>query len=781
MFKRFFDTPLFITAVVLITLSIAVSYFSINARINILKKQKYQETSNEIKSVLKIFIDEKKEALELISLALADDIKIKKAIIDHNRTELNLERFTNRLRNHTEIKNLWIQILLRDGTSFQRSWTDKSGDNISNVRLDIAKVVKEPRIMNSISVGKFDLTFKSTIPIEENNEVIGFIESIAKFNSITKKMKQRGVDMLILVDDAYKSQLKYPFTKTFVDEFYVANTDAKPELLDYVKHFGVEKILGIEEYFVAQDIHQLITIFHLNDVNNDPMGYFLHFKDLKSIDLEPIMRIRDRLVLLSSLAILLLASAFYYFYIKRYRLFMDKLNEKLEDEVANKTLELEEKNENLRHLAQHDPLTQLPNRLLFMDRLEQAIKQAKRRESTVSILFLDLDRFKEVNDTYGHEIGDKLLTETTSRLSASLRECDTIARLGGDEFTVIVEGLESKQLMVVVQKIITAMQAPVKINTHLLHASFSIGVSSYPNDGDSPDLLLRNADTAMYKAKESGRNTYAFYDHTMTEKMFARIIMEREIRKAIEDEAFHINYQPKLNARTNTVIGLEALIRWNHPKKGFISPVEFIPLAEEIGLIDKIDEWMMRNSLKTVKKWRNQGLSFGRLSLNTSMKQLEDKQFVEQVKSILVETDCSASLLELEITEGQIMKNPKLAINALSAFRTLGIHISVDDFGTGYSSLSYLKRLPINSLKIDRSFIQDIVSSEDDAAIVRTIIVLGKSMKLGLIAEGVETQEQKDYLVGYGCENIQGYFYSKPLNEEDCCAFLKAHTAEELL
>jgi len=410
--------------------------------------------------------------------------------------------------------------------------------------------------------------------------------------------------------------------------------------------------------------------------------------------------------------------------------------------------------------------------MLFLDRLEQNIRYAKRHNTHVSVFFLDLDRFKEINDTFGHEAGDRLLQHITQRLKTCVREYDTIARLGGDEFTIIIEGANNKQLVSIIQKIIYKMKAPIQINGYTMHTTFSIGVSSYPEDGDTTEILLRNADTAMYKAKDKGRNTYEFYNESMTEQVLKRVRLETDLRQAIEHGDFQAFYQPKLNALTNKVIGMEALIRWEHKTMGMIPPDEFIPLAEEIGLIAKIDEWMMRHTLNRANQWYQEGLFLGKLSLNISMIQLEDDNFIDKVKKIISQTDFNPESLELEITESQIMKNPESTISILNKIKALGITISIDDFGTGYSSLSYLKRLPIDRLKIDKSFVQDIPDDEDDTAIIRAIISLAQSLKLKIIAEGVETVEQKDFLVESGCENIQGYFYSKPLPEDEFRDFL---------
>lgn len=767
---------LLISAVIISLGWVVVSYYIVSSRVSTLTNEKYIEASKEMKDFLEIFVSEKQEALSLISFALAHDSQVKKALLEHNPDLLKLEDFSLQLKKHTLLQNVWLQVIEPDGKSFYRSWSSKRGDDLSAVRLDIANIIKEPRVTNSISVGKFDLTFKSTVPIYHDNTFIGLVETVAKFNSITLKMKKKGFDVVTLVDKSYKSQLQFPFTKTFIHDYYVADLNANKELMSFIEERGVDYFIDGKDYYLAADIHRLIAVFHLNDINNHPMSYFLLFHDLSDIDLSSIERIRDRLILASVLGLMLLISGLYYLYVKSYKRFIDNLNKQLKEDIASKTIELEEQNKKLNHIAYHDVLTQLPNRLLFLDRLEQSLKLAKRHSTHVSLLFLDLDRFKEINDTYGHEAGDRLLQETTKRLQQCVREYDTIARLGGDEFTIIIEGSENKKIVDIIQDIIDKIKDPVFVNGNTLHTTFSIGISSYPEDGDTSDILLRNADTAMYKAKERGRNTYEFYNATMTQQAFKRVALETDLRQAIEDGDFQAYYQPKANSLTGKVTGMEALVRWNHKTLGMIPPDEFIPLAEEIGLIAKIDNWMMEETMKTALAWQKEGLYIGKLSLNVSMKQLEDKNFVSHIKEIILRTAFNPEFLELEITESQIMKNPKSTIDILNSIRSLGITISIDDFGTGYSSLSYLKRLPINKLKIDKSFIQDIPQNEDDKVIVKAIIVLAQSLKLNIIAEGVETVEQKDFLIGVGCPNIQGYYYSKPLPADAYRDFLIKHS-----
>ncbi len=431
----------------------------------------------------------------------------------------------------------------------------------------------------------------------------------------------------------------------------------------------------------------------------------------------------------------------------------------------------------LQHLAHHDALTELPNRTLFNDRLDQAVEKAKRNHSLFALFFIDLDRFKQINDSLGHTVGDSLLQVVTERLKATIRREDTLARLGGDEFTIIMEDLSRPQdASILAQKILTVMQQPIQIDEHTLYVSSSIGISLFPQDDTEAVNLLKYADAAMYRAKEEGRNNFQFYSAEMTELAVERLVMTTSMRQALKNEEFVIHYQPQIDATTNTLIGMEALVRWQHPTKGLLSPFFFLPLAQETGMIIELDHWVMRTAIKQVAAWYAEGLRPGVLSVNLSMKQLEHRDFIRLVKETVEMYNFKPQWLKLEVTEGQVMQKPEEAIAKLRQINELGIGISVDDFGTGYSSLSALKRLPINTLKIDRSFLIDIPDDIEDAAIVKAIIALAKSLDLDLIAEGVETNMQKEFLLANGCNNIQGYYYSQPIQSTEIHTMLSNET-----
>ncbi|MFA6197173.1 MAG: EAL domain-containing protein [Sulfurimonas sp.] len=765
------SVKLFVTALILSIIWFVVAFTIISNRVNNLENEKYTEISNKMKNELKVLIEEKTEAVRIIALSVAQNRDIKESLIN-SKVLLNLNEFSLQLAEFTSLKNVWFQIITPDGKSFSRSWTNKVGDDLSNVRLDVAQMIKKPQVISSISVGKFDLTFKSMVPIYDNGKFIGIIEILGKFNSIALKMESKEYDMVMLVDKSYKKQLEYIKNESFLDEYYVVNQNVKKEFLELIHEKSVEYFIGMDTFLIDKKTNRLVVTYQLPDIHDQPMGHFIMFHDLDKINISDVIRSRDRLILTFTLIYLFIFAFVYYIYVKQYQGLIDKLNRELEEKVEEKTKELKNQSETLDHLAHHDSLTGLPNRLLFLDRLKQAIKHAKRRNKNVTILFLDLDRFKEVNDTFGHEIGDKLLREVASRLLNCVRDEDTIARLGGDEFTIILEDVGQNEVIKIAKNIIKAMQEPVYIRNQELYTTFSVGISSYPEDGNTSSVLIRNADTAMYKAKENGKNKYEFYNSKMTEVAFERLMMESGLRRAIDENEFLTYFQPKINAMNGKVIGSEALVRWQHPLLGLVPPMKFLSLAEDIGLIKYIDEWMMMNTLKTIKRFQDEGIHTGIVSLNISMKHLEDKQFMQYLQETIMNIGFDTSFLELEITESQIMKNPVSAIDTLKNIRSMGIRISIDDFGTGYSSLSYLKRLPINNLKIDREFIIDAYKDEEDASIVRAIIALAKSLNLSYIAEGVETKEQLDFLLEEGCHDIQGYYYSKPLPEDAFKEFL---------
>lgn len=422
--------------------------------------------------------------------------------------------------------------------------------------------------------------------------------------------------------------------------------------------------------------------------------------------------------------------------------------------------------EQLLHLANHDALTGLPNRSLLLDRLSQALVFAERSGGQVAVMLIDLDRFKNINDSLGHEAGDKIIVEVARRLGASLRTGDTVARLGGDEFVVVMPDVAREDgVVVVAQQILEALSRPMTIQGHEFYPTASIGISLFPKDGADNQALLKNADTAMYRAKDAGRNNFQFYAHEMNSRALDRLKLESGMRRALEREEFCLHYQPQMDIASGRIVGVEALMRWQPPGQPMVFPGDFIPIAEETGLIVPMGEWVLREACRRRKAWDEAGMDGQfKMAVNLSARQFRQRDIVGMVSAVLRETGCRPEWLELEITESVVMENPETAAETLHKLSDMGVHLSIDDFGTGYSSLSYLKRFPIDSLKIDRSFVRDITTDADDAAIAKAVIALAHSLKLTVIAEGVETDAQLDFLRKQRCDQMQGYYLSRPLD-----------------
>jgi diguanylate cyclase (GGDEF)-like protein/PAS domain S-box-containing protein len=425
------------------------------------------------------------------------------------------------------------------------------------------------------------------------------------------------------------------------------------------------------------------------------------------------------------------------------------------------------------YLAEHDYLTDLPNRLLLTDRITQAISAAKRRGSKLAILFFDIDHFKRVNDTLGHEVGDQLLKVMSKKLQMCIRASDTLSRQGGDEFVVLLPELNDDTVPAeIAQKILSAIKDPINIANHELYITASIGIAVYPDDGDSVDVLTRHADAAMYHAKNSGRNNYQFFTREMSARVAAQLTMENSLQKAISNNELLLFYQPKVSIKTGKIIGAEALIRWSHPEWGLMMPDRFIKIAEESGLIKGIGHWVLREACTQNKKWQDSGLPEIPIAINVSVVELHHAHFTQEVMKVLLQTGLQPYNLELEVTESVAFQSEATVIHDLNKLKEMGVRLSVDDFGTGYSSLSYLKLLPVNTIKIDKSFIRDIQIDINDAAIVTAIIKMSQSLGLTVIAEGVETQAQLEFLKSHDCDEMQGYLFSRPLPADEFEALL---------
>lgn len=431
-----------------------------------------------------------------------------------------------------------------------------------------------------------------------------------------------------------------------------------------------------------------------------------------------------------------------------------------------------QKNE-LQYQATHDALTGLANRILFTERLEDAIKRSKAHHIQMALLFIDLDHFKEINDSLGHEAGDKVLNIVTERLRDTVKKDEKLARFGGDEFTVIIEGFVHRhEVSGLANQILQVLSEAIIVEHKELYVGCSIGISLFPDNGDVPQDLLKYADAAMYAAKNEGRNNVRYYTSEMTARALERIVMEASLRLGLKNQEFVVYFQPQVNGKEDRLIGMEALVRWQSPTIGLVSPAAFIPIAEATGLIVELDRFVMKYAMKQIAQWYHEGYNPGILAMNLTMKQLQQHDFIDFLKDLIEETECKVEWIELEVTEDQIMINPEESIEILREISAIGVKIAVDDFGTGYSSLSYLKKLPINKLKIDQSFVRDLPNNEEDAAISKAIVALGQSLNLEIIAEGVETEAQKEFLVQNGCNNIQGYWYSKPLPANEMISIL---------
>ena len=429
--------------------------------------------------------------------------------------------------------------------------------------------------------------------------------------------------------------------------------------------------------------------------------------------------------------------------------------------------------ERLQHLAHHDSLTELPNRALLLDRLEQALARARWHQRLVAVLFMDLDRFKNINDSLGHEVGDRLLQEVGTRLGAVVRERDTIARHGCDEFVILLDDVASESdVGHVAQKLLDALLPPFQIDGQVLHVTGSIGISSYPSDGENTQSLLRNADAAMYRAKEAGKNTFRFYSQDMSARAIQRLTMENNLRLALERGQFVLHYQPQVDVRSGAVVGTEALLRWQHPELGLVAPAEFIPLLEETGLIVPVGSWVLQEACAELRRWQRAGHPQLRMAVNISGRQFNDPALPEMIIRLMTDLGLAPGTLELELTESVLMGHTATVDEVLRALGDARVRLAIDDFGTGYSSLSYLKRFPIDVLKIDRSFIRDIISDENDANIVAAIVSMGASLGMDIIAEGVETDAQREFLLQRDCRLMQGYLFARPMAAEALNALL---------
>ena len=641
----------------------------------------------------------------------------------------------------------------------------KFGDNLSLLRPIIVKTNKYKKMQQGLEVGKFGIYYRITFPVFQGEKHIGAFEFGIDIKYLMSKFSTLNMfkPILVVTKKAVEPIYKYDknankylnqFTKNYSLVNYESRIKNKVPTIDIM-----DKQIIADSYYMKSLNNKKYLVFKslpVKDYKNSSIGYFV-FIDEIDYYMDTIVFIRYVSLITTFILVLIIVALIF------------KL-------IINYTSELHKQKDILKHQAHHDMLTGLPNRILFNDRLKQTIKKAKRDKEDVALLFIDLDRFKHINDSLGHLIGDKVLQVISDRLKNIIRDEDTVARLGGDEFTVILQGLKKEtDASLLAQKIIRSMARPMSVDNHTLYITSSIGISIYPEDAKEVNNLIKYADTAMYKAKEEGRNNFQYYSSDMTDLAFERVVMETSLRVALENNQFVVYFQPQVDAKNNKIIGMEALVRWQHPTMGLLFPDKFIPLAEDTGLIIQLDRWVMKQAMKQIVKWNKQGINTGVLALNLAMRQLQEEDFIHVFRKMISVTGCKPEWLELEVTEGEIMKNPENAIEVLSSISDMGVELAIDDFGTGYSSLSYLKRLPVSKLKIDQSFTRGLPDDKDDAAIVKTIISLAKNLSLKLIAEGVETEEQKEFMLENGCSEIQGYLYSKPMSSEETKKFIASY------
>ena len=443
-------------------------------------------------------------------------------------------------------------------------------------------------------------------------------------------------------------------------------------------------------------------------------------------------------------------------------------------EAHRLTEQVESAKVELDRLAHHDALTNLPNRMLMQDRLSQAIEVARRQHRQLAVMFMDLDRFKHINDSLGHSVGDQLLQSVAQRLVACVRQSDTVSRQGGDEFLLLLSSVEhADDAALSAKKMLATLAPPHHIEGSDIHISVSIGISIYPDDGQDAQTLIQCADTAMYYAKENGRNNFKFFEQDMNTRAVQRQSIEASLRQALDLQEFVLHYQPKIDLQSGTIVGAEALIRWQHPQRGLLSPAEFVPIAEDCGLIRPIGRWVLREACRQAQAWLQAGLPPITVAVNTSPLELRAEDFLENLRATLEETQIEPRYLELELTESVFMRDAASTGSLLQAIADLGVKLAIDDFGTGYSSLSYLSRFPIDTLKIDQSFVNRMNGNPDDANIVRAVISMGKSLRQRVIAEGVETSEQHASLMGLHCDQGQGFYFGRPVPAEALATLLQ--------
>ena len=742
-----------------------------NIRIDTIKAQQIDTLNTHYKLALKSF--------KLTSDIIVEDIHNDKIMIALLTKYINAsykERTVIRKRLHSRLENRYKTLQKRgvlqfhflmpnNVTSLRMHKPNKFDDDLTDFKFSYRYTNQTKRKISGLEQGKTSPSFRNVSPLINDKGIhIGIVdiafapeilqENIYDINGVyshfiiqkelfEKRNWQRNDNK-----NDYKTSIEneYYFEYEYEQAFNSIYSDKSlSKLIQPLKQEISSKMANYETFVVYRDFQDkdmIIAFLPVENMNKKVVAYLISYSKNSSI----FSVLKDFYILN---LIILLGTILIAYFVYKSVLYNYKLKK--------------EKNK-FQTLSKYDVLTKLPNRLLFQERLEKSIAKASKQNKKFALLFIDIDNFKDINDTYGHNDGDELLYSVGDRINKLLPKENTLARLGGDEYVVITEYIKNPiDVSITANKIIELFKEPLKINfkEHLI--SVSIGVSIFPNDSKDLTELLKYSDIAMYKAKETGKNNVQFYLSSMSEEIIERVTIEKELREAIKNEEFIVYYQAQGNGHIDKLIGMEALVRWQHPTMGLVSPDKFIPLAETTGLIVELDRLVMKTAMTQVAQWYKDGLKPGVLAMNLAVKQLYKRDFIEMFQSLMKETQCKAEWIELEVTEGQIMTNPEEAIKILTQISDIGIELAIDDFGTGYSSLAYLKRLPIHKLKIDQAFVRDLPDHEEDTGIAKAVIALSKSLKLRVIAEGVETKEQRDFLVENGCENIQGYFYSKPV------------------
>jgi len=697
---------------------------------------------------------------------------------DQKRVELRSQLHEILLPHYKRIQKqgvLQFHFLLPNNvTSLRMHKPSKFDDDLTDFKYSFKYVNETQQPLNGLERGRTSPSFRNVYPLfSKQHKHIGAVDIAFAPEVIQQNLYESSkiYSNFIIKKSIFdlrkwrRNDLKNDYKVSIENDSYLNYAYKQNDIDDKLEEFIVpfkkmikskmSKNATFALYYFEQSKAKVVAFLPIANTQNEVIAYLISYSDNPYIE----STLFDFYVLnLIVIMVLILISLYLYKNIKH-------------------NLELKEEKDKFHHLSQYDPLTQLPNRLLLQDRLNQSIIKANRHKSKFAMFFIDLDNFKNINDAHGHFLGDKVLQVVSKIIKNTLREEDTLARIGGDEFVVIIEELHySIDCSTSAQKIINALKKAIVIEDESYYIGASIGISIFPDDSTNATDLLKYSDIAMYRAKSMGKNKSQFYSSKMAEEVLNRVNVEKDLRQAIKNKEFEVYYQPQINAKINTLMGMEVLVRWNHPTKGLVAPIHFIPLAEETGLIVPIDRWVMNTAMKQVVAWQKEALHTGVLSMNLSVRQLEHEQCIEELKKMIELHGIDPKMLELEVTEGQIMTNQTQAIEILHQIHDLGIELAIDDFGTGYSSLSYLKKLPIDKLKIDKSFVDDLPEDEDSMSITKAIISLSKNLNLKVIAEGVETSEQKEFLVENGCDNIQGYYYSKPLPAKEMQAYLLEFT-----